>query len=130
LTVSPDNAKSYVPYVNLAKAVDTRKLVRLYVWLYPLFQQAYAELGYPGRNFNDQLIETVDDLLSAPTIGEPIRLNQPKYFYLFADTELEALSIGQKIMLRLGSENEKVVKNKLREIKQELALHAKMLAAD
>jgi len=130
LTVSPDNAKSYVPYVNLAKAVDTRKLVRLYVWLYPLFQQAYAKLGYPGRNFNDQLIETVDDLLFAPTIGEPIRLNQPKYFYLFADTELEALSIGQKIMLRLGSENEKVVKNKLREIKQELALHAKMLAAD
>ncbi|NCN89701.1 MAG: DUF3014 domain-containing protein, partial [Gallionella sp.] len=40
------------------------------------------------------MIETVDDLLFAPTIGEPIRLNQPKYFYLFADTELEALSIG------------------------------------
>ena len=76
------------------------------------------------------MIETVDDLLFAPTIGEPIRLNQPKYFYLFADTELEALSIGQKIMLRLGSENEKIVKNKLREIKQELALHPNELAAD
>ena len=33
LTVSPDNAKRYVPYVNLAKAVDSRKLVQLYVWL-------------------------------------------------------------------------------------------------
>ena len=130
LTVSPDNAKRYVPYVNLAKAVDSRKLVQLYVWLYPLFQQAYAELGYPGRNFNDQLIETLDDLLAAPTIGEPIKLSQPKYFYLFAAPDLEALSIGQKIMLRLGSENQKVVKTKLREIQQELALHAKALAAD
>jgi hypothetical protein len=36
--------------------VDTRKAVALYVDLYPLFQGAYAELGYPNRYFNDRLI--------------------------------------------------------------------------
>ena len=130
LTMSPDNAHRYAPYVSLAKAIDSGKLVELYVRLYPLFQQSYAELGYPGRNFNDQLIETLDDLLAAPAVVEPVRLSQPGYFYQFADPAWESLSIGQKIMLRLGGENEKVVKNKLREIKQELALHSNELAAD
>ena len=124
LTISPKNPGRYAPYVSLAGAIDARKLVELYIRLYPLFQQAYAELGYPNNNFNDQLIETLDDLLDTPIIKEPVKLVQPKYFYQFANPELEVLSIGQKIMLRLGSKNVKIVKNKLLEIKQELELRA------
>jgi len=123
LTISPMNANRYASYVKIAEATDTRKLVELYVRLYPLFQQVYKELGYPNKNFNDQLIETLDDLLDTPVIKEPIKLVQPKYFYLYAAPDLEERSIGQKIMLRLGSENGKRVKKKLLEIKQELELH-------
>lgn len=129
LTISPRNAARYIPYVKIAEAVDSKQLVELYVLLYPLFQQAYEDLGYPGKNFNDQLIETLDDLLDTPNVKEPVKLVQPKYFYLYADPDIEALSIGQKIMIRLGSKNAKLVRNKLLEIKQEIALHEQDLKA-
>ncbi|MFA5371868.1 MAG: DUF3014 domain-containing protein [Sideroxydans sp.] len=129
LTISPKNMGRYASYVSIAEAIDAGKLVELYIRLYPLFQQAYAELGYQNRNFNDQLIETLDDLLDTPVIKEPIKLVQPKYFYQFANPELEALSVGQKIMLRLGSKNGKRVKNKLLEIKQKLKLRANAIGS-
>ena len=127
LTISPRNAARYTNYVKLAEAVDAKKLVELYVTLYPLFQQSYAELGYPNKNFNDQLNDTLDDLLDTPDLKEPINLVQPKYFYQYADPDTEALSIGERIMLRLGGKNQKIVRNKLNEIKQELASHGNEL---
>ena len=127
LTISSRNANRYAAYVSIAEAVDAKKLVELYVRLYPLFQQSYKELGYPNDNFNDQLNDTLDDLLDTHDITGPIKLVQPRYFYLYADPDLEARSIGQKIMLRLGSKNLAIIKNKLSEIKQELALHSNEL---
>jgi hypothetical protein len=129
VSISPKNASRYVPYVKIAEAIDAKKLVGLYVRLYPLFQQSYEELGYVDRQFNDQLTDTLDDLLDTPDTKEPIKLVQPKYFYVFADPNLEELSVGQKILLRLGSKNAKIVKSKLVEIKQELALRANDLKA-
>jgi len=120
LIISPNNQSRYNSYVTIAKVIDVKKLVAIYIRLYPLFQQSYEEFGYRNNYFNDRLIETIDDLLETPDIKEPIKLTQPKYFYLFADPDLEALSVGQKIMLRLGDKNESFVKTKLNEIKQEL----------
>lgn len=123
LTISPDNASRYTVYVTIATAVDTQKLVGLYLRLYPLFQQAYEELGYPGKYFNDRLIAALDDLLAAPIAAEPVKLVQPNVYYLYADPDLEWRSIGQRMLMRLGSKNENLVKTKLRDIKQELLRH-------
>jgi len=123
LTISPKNAARYMPYVRIVEAIDARKLVGIYVRLYPLFQQAYEELGYPKKYFNDRLIETLDNLLGTPAIKEPIKLVQPHVLYQFADPDLEGRSIGQRILMRTGSRNEEITKGKLREIKQELKLH-------
>lgn len=123
LTISPGNAARYAPYMKVAEAIDTRKLVELYVRLYPLFQQAYEELGYPNKYFNDRLIEVIDELLDAPDIQEPVKLVQPNVLYQFADPDVEALSIGQRILIRTGSKNAAKIKARLAEIKQELKLH-------
>ncbi|OGS74920.1 MAG: hypothetical protein A2Z94_01465 [Gallionellales bacterium GWA2_55_18] len=123
LAISPKNAARYTPYVRITQAIDARKLVGLYVRLYPLFQQAYVELGYPKQYFNDRLIVVLDNLLAAPDIKEPVRLVQPSVYYLFADPDLEGRSIGQRILMRTSSKNEVIIKGKLREIKQELKLH-------
>ncbi len=123
LTISPKNAARYTPYVRIAEAVDARKLVELYVRLYPLFQQSYEGLGYPKKYFNDRLMVVLDDLLAAPDIQEPVKLVQPGVLYLFADPDLEGRSIGQRILMRTGGKNEAIIKGKLREIKQELMLH-------
>lgn len=123
LTISTENSARYTPYVRIAAAIDAKKLVGLYIRLYPLFQQAYEELGYPKKYFNDRLIVVMDDLLAAPAIKGPVKLVQPNVFYQYAVPSLERRSIGQRILMRMGSKNEATVKAKLREIKQELMLH-------
>jgi len=120
MVISPGNAARYAAYVTIAQAVDARKLVDVYIRLYPLFQRAYEELGYPKGYFNDRLVETLDDLLAAPDIKGPIKLTQPKVMYEFADSALEARSAGQKIMIRMGGENAAKVKARLREIRHEV----------
>jgi hypothetical protein len=120
LLVARENSARYLPSLRLAEATDTRQLVAVYVRYYPLFQQAYAELGYPNGYFNDRLVATIDDLLSAPDAPDAIPLKQPKVLYEYADPELEALSAGQKMMLRMGAENEARAKAKLRDIRRAL----------
>jgi hypothetical protein len=114
------NFKRYAPYVRVLESVDARALVSTYVRTYPLFQKAYRELGYPKGNFNDRLVEAIDDMLAAPEIGAPIRLMRPKVLYEFSDPDLETRSAGQKILIRMGSANASRVKAKLREIRREL----------
>lgn len=118
--IGEQNAARYAAIVQLIESVDTALLVASYTRLYPLFQQAYTDLGYPNRYFNDRLVQVVDHLLAAPEITGPIPLVQPKVFYQFADPDLEAASPGHKIMLRIGLANAARVKAKLLEIRQAL----------
>ena len=124
LTLSPDNFRRYAPFVDLVKAVDTKKLAAVYFHFYPLFQQAYEDLGYPTEYFNDRVIEVIDHLLETPDVQGPIALVQPNVMYLYADPKLEALSAGQKTLIRMGSDNEAVIKGKLKELRGLLATHS------
>jgi hypothetical protein len=121
--ISPRNAARYTPYMRILAAADSKKTVELYVRLYPLFQQAYEDLGYPKKYFNDRLMVVIDELLATPDIREPVRLILPSVHYKFADPDLENRSIGQRILMRMGSKNEAIVKAWLVQIKQQLMLH-------
>lgn len=120
LTIGRANAARYLPYVNLALRMDTEQLVSVYRRYYPLFEQAYRDLGYPSGIFNDRLIEAIDDLLEAPQPEPPVPLVAPRAMYEFADADLQDASAGQKVLIRLGPENETRVKAKLREIRRAL----------
>jgi len=122
--IGPGNPARYASRIRILQAIDARRLVDLYLDFYPLLQQAYVELGYPGGYFNDRLIEALDDLLAAPDIMTPVTLVRPKVLYLYADSALEARSAGQKIMLRIGVGNAGLVKAKLREIRREILSRA------
>jgi hypothetical protein len=117
-TIDPANAARYAPFVRVLESLETRALVWGYVRAYPLFQRAYEELGFPGKYFNDRLLEAIDDLLAAPQAAGPVRLMRDKVLYQFADPDLEARSAGQKVMVRMGAENAAKVKGKLREIRR------------
>ncbi|MCA8886134.1 MAG: DUF3014 domain-containing protein, partial [Hyphomonadaceae bacterium] len=67
-----DNAARYGALVRWIESVDMERAVALYARLYPLFQQAYEELGYPGRYFNDRLVAVIDHLLQAPEPASPV----------------------------------------------------------
>ncbi len=120
LVIGADNSARYAPVIAVVQAVDTRQLVAVYVRFYPLFQQAYRELGYPTGYFNDRLVFVIDHLLATPSVKAPIALVQPKVQYQYADPALEALSSGQKAMIRIGSDNAAVLKAKLREVRNEV----------
>ncbi|MGD8977151.1 MAG: DUF3014 domain-containing protein [Gammaproteobacteria bacterium] len=119
--ISAENFARYTPWVKVFTATDTEQIHAVYSRLYPLFQQAYQELGYPDAQFNDRVIAVLDDLLAAPDIDGPIRLVRPHVLYQFADPELEARSAGQKTLIRMGRENAALVKAKLREIRASIS---------
>lgn len=118
--LDPANYERYKPLVQLIRSTDTKALVAIYSRYYPLFQDAYESLGHPPQYFNDRLIEVIDHLLATPELAGPIALAQPNVLYQFADPKLESSSAGQKVLIRMGSENARVVKEKLRELRSEL----------
>lgn len=131
-TVAPDNAARYTPFVRLAESVDVKQAAALYARLYPLFQQAYEELGYPGKYFNDRLVAVVDHLLAAPEPQGPLAIRvvevkgevpseKPWVRYEYADPKLESMSAGHKLMVRMGPENERRLKTQLRALRTQLA---------
>lgn len=117
LTADTRNAERYAPYMAIVQHADPQALVAWYVHSYPLFQQAWRELGYPKGYFNDRLIVAIDDMLAAPTPAQPPALQLEKGRYVYVDPALESLSVGQKLMLRLGPANEAELKAKLRSIR-------------
>jgi hypothetical protein len=120
LVLSPKNAARYQAYVSVADMVPTGAMVAVYARFYPLLQEQYEKLGYPGRYFNDRVVEVIDHLLTTPEVPEPLHLVQPEVLYEFADPKLETLSAGQKIFLRIGKANRDKLKSKLTELRQAL----------
>ncbi|HUL63300.1 MAG TPA: DUF3014 domain-containing protein [Burkholderiaceae bacterium] len=118
--IAPENSARYALYVRYLESLDAKKVAATYVRLYPLFQQAYKELGYPKGYFNDRLIAVIDHLLATPQVSGALRLEQPKVLYEFADPALKTTSAGQQILLRMGNENAMKVKAKLRELRSEI----------
>jgi hypothetical protein len=118
--LAEENFARYTPFVQLAEAVDVDALAAAYRRYYPLLQQAYEELGYPGRQFHNRAVEVIDHLLATPEVQGPIRLERPHVLYRFADPELEALSGGQKILVRVGPRNAALLRSKLTELRAAL----------
>jgi hypothetical protein len=116
--ISTNNAGRYQPYMTVLEGIDPHALVAWYKLNYPLFQQAYRELGYPRGYFNDRLVVAIDDMLAAPDLHDPVAVAQSGPHFVFVDPRLQSLSAGQKLMVRLGPANEEQFKAKLRMIRE------------
>ena len=121
ITLSETNYPRYDTLVRLLSAADMQQVAKVYTRYYPLFQESYEELGFPGKYFNDRLVAVIDHLLQTPELMQPVPLTQPKVFYEFADPSLESRSAGQKLLLRMGPQNSQAVKVKLRELRTAVA---------
>lgn len=130
--IAPDNTRRYAPFVALVESVDSAQAVALYRRLYPLFQQAYEELGFPQRYFNDRLVQVMDQLIATPVPAVPpavklvevkgeVPSTRPWVRYEYADPQLESLSAGQKILLRVGADNQRRLQAKLVDLRGRIA---------
>ena len=137
-TISAANAARYSAFLTFAEAVPLDSAVALYARLYPLFQQAHEELGYPKQYFNDRLVAVLDHLLLAPEPQGPLRVKltpvntdvpnlRPWVRYELVDPALESLSSGQKILVRMGPANEARAKALIRELRKRVATSALQL---
>ena len=114
--IAPANSGRYDALVGFVTGIDPAQAADVYRKAYPVLQQAYENLGYPGKHFNDRLVAVIDHLLRTPEVTEPVAIQlvqvqgevapqQPWLRYEYADAQLQALSAGQKMLLRMGAEH-------------------------
>lgn len=105
-------------------AMDVNHAMRIYRSLRPLFQEAYAELGYRDVDFDTVLIRAIDVVLNASIEEGPYQLIQPRVMYQFAESDLESLTPVEKQLIRIGPENADRLQQRLREYRRQLVLGA------
>ena len=132
LQIAPGNSARYDAVVGWIASVDVAQAAALYRRFYPVLQQAYEALGYPGQYFNDRLVAVIDHLLQAPEVQGPLALRlvevqgsvapqQPWLRYELADPQWQSLSAGHKILLRLGPAHAQTLKTQLRALRSQIA---------
>lgn len=132
--ISKLNSLRYTPLVVLAEQMDVVRTVALYVRMYPLLQKSYEELGLPERKFNDRLLQVIDQLLQTPQAGQTVNVQlvevkgsvpslRPWVRFEFVDPAFESLTAGQKIMLRIGPDNQHRIKVWLAALRMEILRH-------
>lgn len=119
--LGPSNYERYDAIANRLAGADPDRVVETYRRFYPLLQEAYVGLGYPGKYFNDRVVEVIDHLLATPQIEGPIRLVRPNVLFEFADPGIQALSAGQKLMIRIGNDNAAKVRRLLEAVRVRIA---------
>lgn len=106
----------------VAASLDAQGCARLYRQVEPLVDEAYAELGYPDKDFDATLRQAIDVLLAAPIVLERPPLERRVLAWRFTEPELEALPDAQKHLVRMGPENTRRIQAKLRELAAALGL--------
>lgn len=101
-------------------AIDTDQAMTLYHTLSPLFQQAYAEIGFRDVNFDDTLRAAINNVLRTTNIVGPYQLVKPSVMYLYADASIENLQEVHKQLIRIGPNNTAQLKVKLRQFLMQL----------
>ena len=94
---------------------DTDSAVIIYQMLLPLFQQAYAEIGFRNVSFDETLRAAINNVLRTTNMEGPYQLVKPSVMYLYADSSVENLAEVHKQLLRIGPDNTSALKAKLRE---------------
>ncbi len=106
--------------VDTFAAMDPEQIMVLYRMLLPLFQEAYAEIGFRDVDFTDTLQQALRYVVSAETVQGALQMVKPSVMYVYADASIENLGDVQKQLIRLGPENSDKVKTQLRALLQQL----------
>ncbi|MDH3254998.1 MAG: DUF3014 domain-containing protein [Acidobacteriota bacterium] len=103
--IDPAGYRRYDVVAEVFSSLDTEGTVDLYRRLEPLIAQAYEDLGYPERRFDDALRRAARVVLDAPSVTGAIELEPAVRSFRFADERLENLDPVHKQLLRLGPQN-------------------------
>jgi hypothetical protein len=113
--------RRFALYIDLLRSFDTDQLIDWYQELKPLIDQAYAELGYPDKDFTETLLAAISRVLDREIPKEMPALIRPSVMYKYKDPTLETLPAADKLLLRLGKENLLVLKSVLLEVSDKIS---------
>ena len=118
--MAPSAHARFDSIIDTFVSVDTEQAMALYRTLGPLFQQAYAEIGYRNVDFDDTLRSAINIVLRSPNVEGPYQLVKPSVMFLYADANIENMVEVQKQLIRIGPENTEKLKAKLRLFAEQL----------
>jgi hypothetical protein len=121
IRIDPASYDRYTPIADAVASVDAQAAARVYATLKPRLEEAHRELN--PEPFDRTLERAIVRLLDTPIPpgGEQL-IPKGAGAYQFADPGLEALSPAQKLLLRMGPRNARIVQDKLREIAHALGV--------
>jgi hypothetical protein len=125
LLLDPASYARYDAIGDAAATLDPEQGARVYRLLEPLLESAYRELGHAEGGFSKALQRALGKLLEVPILeGEVALVSVEKavVLYEFFDERIEALSIPQKHLLRMGPRNVARIQERLRGFAQALEM--------
>ncbi|MDP6654166.1 MAG: DUF3014 domain-containing protein [Gammaproteobacteria bacterium] len=96
-------------------SIDSDAAMAFYRTLSPLFQQAYAEIGFRNVSFDATLRSAITTVLRTTDMEGPYQLVKPSVMLLYADASIENLQEVHKQLIRIGPENTAKLKDKLQQ---------------
>ena len=119
--ITPESFTRYNVYAQTFAAIETDSLLRLLNDYNDEITTQFAQITLPNSDFNLTLINAINELLDTPTVSLPIAVESDSVMYRFVNPQLEALSPAQKQLVRMGPDNMRLVKRKLRELRDALS---------
>ncbi|KVX01920.1 DUF3014 domain-containing protein [Shewanella frigidimarina] len=116
--LNPDGYHRYDLYANFIAGLSDKDLVATYTELKPLFAEAFTELGYSDIDFDKRMQQAFSMIASAPIIEDPIELSSISVNYKYVDPNLEALPNAQKLLIRMGPDNTRKIKEAVKKLQQ------------
>ena len=114
------NYERYNTVVDILLSIDMKKMANFFHKVRPLLELAFSELGYRPRQMDGIILQTIDNILAAPIIVEPLALSRDSVVYKFADQKLEELMPLQKQLLRAGPENTRRIQQQAKALREAL----------
>lgn len=102
--------------VGALTKIEPQQLADYYQQWQPIFEKAYKEQGKKD-SFKERLALAIDTIIALEPLPENAILKRPHVFYTYADPALEQRSDLEKLVWRLGSENQKALQAYLKQIK-------------
>ncbi len=118
--IDPASYRRYDAYADAIGGLDTTQLASLFHRFRPLLEEAYSDSGNRPEDFDNALIRALDRVIATPEIDAPIPVKKKEAVYLYSDPELEQLPPLQKLLLRMGPDNLRRVKQQARALREAL----------
>lgn len=112
----------YSAYREVFDAFSAEELARMFERNEAALERAWRALGEASEGtFRQRVVEVLDHLAGYDLPVERPALTRPEVLYEFEDPELENLSWGRKLLIRIGPEHAPAVQRKAAELADRLA---------